>query len=296
MSLTLALEQTKTTFLAKPTRVVIQGYPGAFHEMAARLYFQHQSVEIVPADTFEDVVEMAEQTKDADLGIMAIENTVAGSLMFNYDLLQQSKLKIIGEVYLRIKQNLMVLPGVKIEELQEIHSHYMALAQCRAYLKQYPHIKLVETKDTALSAKEIRDKQWTHIGAIASTLAAELYGLEIIGESIETNKKNFTRFLILQPSNTVVPQEGAEKVSMVFSVDHEVGSLYKVLTVLAAYNVNLTKIQSTPILGKPWEYQFFVDFVVEGKLGYQQAINAILPITHDLKIMGVYDKGIQHEW
>ena len=296
MSLTLALEQTKTTFLAKPTRVVIQGYPGAFHEMAARLYFQHQSVEIVPADTFEDVVEMAEQTKDADLGIMAIENTVAGSLMFNYDLLQQSKLKIIGEVYLRIKQNLMVLPGVKIEELQEIHSHYMALAQCRAYLKQYPHIKLVETKDTALSAKEIRDKQWTHIGAIASTLAAELYGLEIIRESIETNKKNFTRFLILQPSNTVVPQEGAEKVSMVFSVDHEVGSLYKVLTVLAAYNVNLTKIQSTPILGKPWEYQFFVDFVVEGKLGYQQAINAILPITHDLKIMGVYDKGIQHEW
>ncbi|NJL76412.1 MAG: prephenate dehydratase [Saprospiraceae bacterium] len=296
MSLTLALEQTKTTFLAEPTRVVIQGYPGAFHEMAARLYFQHQTVEIVPADTFEDVVEMAEQTKDADLGIMAIENTVAGSLMFNYDLLQQSKLKIIGEVYLRIKQNLMVLPGVKIEDLQEVHSHYMALAQCRAYLKQYPHIKLVETKDTALSAKEIRDKQWTHIGAIASTLAAELYGLEIIGESIETNKKNFTRFLILQPSDTVLPQEGAEKVSMVFSVDHEVGSLYKVLTVLAAYNVNLTKIQSTPILGKPWEYQFFVDFVVEGKLGYQQAISAILPITHDLKIMGVYDKGIQHEW
>jgi prephenate dehydratase len=264
--------------------------------MAAKLYFKNDNIEIIPADTFEDVIDITERGMDADLGIMAIENTVAGSLMFNYDLLQQSNLSVIGEIYLRIKQNLLVLPGVQLENLKEVHSHYMALAQCRTYLKQFPHIKLVETKDTALSAKEIRDNQWTNIGAIASTLAAEIYDLDIIGESIETNKKNFTRFLILQPSQTVIPQKDVEKVSMVFSVDHEVGSLYKVLTVLAAYNVNLTKIQSTPILGKPWEYQFFVDFVVEGKLGYQQAINAILPITHNLKVMGVYDKGIHHEW
>jgi prephenate dehydratase len=279
-----------------PKKVVIQGYKGAFHDMAAQMYYQQEDIEIVPADTFEDLVAWIERGEKANVGLMAIENTVAGSLMYNYDLLRNSELQIIGEVYLRIKQNLMTLPNVKIEDLKEVHSHYMALRQCSAFLKQYPHLKLVETIDTALSAKEIKENQLTNVGAIGSTLAAEIYGLEIIGESIETNKKNFTRFLVLQSKNQQNLPETVDKVSLCFSINHEVGSLYKVLAVLAAYNVNLTKIQSTPIIGKPWEYQFFVDFAVEGKVSYEQALSAIVPITSDLKVMGAYAKGLHHEY
>ncbi len=279
-----------------PKKVVIQGYKGAFHDMAAQMYYKGEEIEIVPADTFEDLVEWLEKREKADVGLMAIENTVAGSLMDNYDLLHSSNLQIIGEVYLRIKQNLITLPNVKMEDLKEVHSHYMALRQCSAFLKQHPHLKLVETIDTALSAKEIKEHQLTSVGAIGSTLAAEIYGLEIIGESIETNKKNFTRFLVLQSANQDNIPETVDKVSLCFSINHEVGSLYKVLAVLAAYNVNLTKIQSTPIIGKPWEYQFFVDFAVEGKVSYEQALSAIVPITSNLKIMGAYAKGLHHEY
>lgn len=274
-------------------KVGIQGYAGAFHELASRAYFQEQAIEIVPMDTFEDLIFATEKRTTVDLSLMAIENSVAGSLMRNYDLLRKSNLRIVGEVYLRIKQNLMVQPGVKIEDLTEVHSHYMALAQCREFLKQYPHIKLIETRDTALSARDIKQNNWCQIGAIASSLAAEMYELEIIGESIETNKKNYTRFLVLQSEEVRIQIPTIDKVSVCFAIDHQVGSLYKVLAVLAAYDINLTKIQSTPILGKPWEYRFFVDFNISGIVGYQQAMDAIRPITNDLIVMGAYQKG-QH--
>lgn len=277
-------------------KVGIQGYEGAFHEIAARLYFQEQAIEAVPMDTFEDMVQATEMNTAVDFSLMAIENSVAGSLMNNYDLLRQSSLQVVGEVYLRIRQNLMVLPGTKMEDLKEVHSHYMALAQCREFLRQYPHIKLIETQDTALSAKEIHINSWKNIGAIASTLAAELYELDIIHPSIETNKKNYTRFLVLSPNQSRITIPAVNKVSVCFGVDHRVGSLYKVLAVLAAYDVNLTKIQSTPILGKPWEYRFFVDFTINGSIGYEQAMDAIRPITHDLKVMGAYQKGQHHEY
>lgn len=277
-------------------RVVIQGYKGAFHDMAAQMYYEQEKVTIVPADTFEDLVEVTELGAAADVGLMAIENTVAGSLMYNYDLLRKSDLVIVGEVYLRIKQNLMVLPGRKIEDIKEVRSHYMALRQCNEYLRNHPHLRLIESKDTALTAREIREQGMENVGAIASTLAAELYGLEIIGDGIETNKKNFTRFLVLQRASENPVIDTVNKVSMCFAIDHEVGSLYKVLAVLSAYNVNLTKIQSTPIIGKPWEYRFFIDFAVEGKVGYQQAMDAIRPITNDLKIMGAYQKGKHYEY
>ncbi|MEL6942377.1 MAG: prephenate dehydratase, partial [Bacteroidota bacterium] len=276
-------------------KIVIQGYEGAFHQIAANLYYDDKAIEVVPARTFDELVKKTEQEEGIDAALMAIENSVAGSLMYNYDLLRQSNLQITGEVYLRIKQNLMVLPGTKLEDLKEVHSHYMAIAQCRAFFSQYPHIKLIEAADTALSAKEIRDNNWTEVGAIASTLAAELYSLDIIGNSIETNKQNYTRFWVLEKTSNIKPEE-VGKVTLCFATDHEVGSLYRVLSVLSAYNVNLTSIQSTPILGKPWEYRIFIDFVTAGKLSYQQAIEAIRPLTYDLKVMGQYQMGKHFEY
>ena len=281
---------------ASPVRVSIQGYAGAFHEIAARLCFREAPLEIVPAHTFEDLIEMVESREKADVGLMAIENTLAGSLMHNYNLLNESKLSITGEVYLRIKQNLMALPGQRIEDLHEVHSHPIAIAQCLKFFERYPHIHLVETVDTAWSARNIREKGLEGIGAIASTLAAELYQMEVLAESIETNKKNHTRFLVLHNDRPQPEQElELDKVSLSFAVDHTVGSLYKVLAVLAAYNVNLTKIQSAPIIGHPWEYLFFLDFVTEGKVGHQQAIEAISPLTHNLKVLGVYRKGEHYD-
>lgn len=286
---------TSTETEYAPLRVTIQGYQGAFHEIAARHCFNRKDLEIVPAHTFDQLVEMIEKGENADVGLMAIENTLAGSLMHNYHLLNESKLSIVGEVYLRIKQNLMTLPGVGIEDLTEVRSHPIAIAQCRAFFRQYPHIRLVETVDTALSAKMIRENKLETVGAIASTLAAELYELDIIAPGIETNKKNHTRFLVLNREEEA-EVDTVDKVSLCFATDHEVGSLYKVLAVLAAYNVNLTKIQSAPIIGRPWEYMFFVDFVVEGKVGFQQALDAIQPLTRNMKILGTYQRGRHFEY
>lgn len=279
----------------RPIRVCIQGVPGAFHEIASRYCFSNVELDIVPAHTFEELIEAVEDATRVDAALMAIENTLAGSIMNNYKLLNESNVKIIGEVYLRIKQNLLVLPGQKIEDLKEVHSHPMAIAQCWEYFRRHPHIRLVETEDTALSAKNVRDNNLKDVGAIASTLAAELYDLEVLAPSIETNKKNHTRFLVLQRADRVAPELEADKVSLCFAVDHEVGSLYKVLAVLAAYNVNLTKIQSAPIIGRPWEYLFFLDFVTEGAVSHRQAIEAILPLTHNLRVLGVYRKGEHFE-
>lgn len=287
---------TKTPLNSSKKRISIQGYAGAFHEIAARHCFQDQPLEIAPAHTFAQLVEDVEKGKKAHIGLMAIENTLAGSLMSNYSLLNDSKLKITGEVFLRIKQNLLVWPGQRIKDLKEVHSHPIAIAQCREFFAQYPQIHLVETVDTALSAKLVREQNLKDVGAIASTLAADLYELEVLAAGIETNKKNHTRFLVLERREEIMATENANKVSLCFSVNHEVGGLYRVLGVLAAYNANLTKIQSAPIIGKPWEYMFFLDFVSEGLLSSEQAIEAIRPLTHDLNVMGVYHKGEHFEY
>lgn len=281
---------------APPVRVAIQGVPGAFHEVAARRYFQEQEVEIVPALTFEELISQIEQNHRVDAALMAIENTLAGSLMSNYRLLDHARVSITGELHLRIAQNLMALPGQTIHDICEAYSHPIAIAQCRDFFRKYPHIRLIETEDTALSAQLISEQRMTGAAAIASTLAAELYGLHILAPGIETNKQNYTRFLVLERSADAPEVLDADKVSMSFSVDHEVGSLYKVLAVLAAYHANLTKIQSAPIIGKPWEYLFFVDFVTEGKVGWKQAIEAIRPLTHDLKVLGAYRQGQHYDF
>lgn len=277
-------------------KVLIQGYPGAFHEIAARYCFQPEEIEIVPAFSFKELVAGIESQQRASIGLMAIENTLAGSLMDNYELLDKSNVSITGEVHLRIKQNLMALPGQRIEDLKEVHSHPIALAQCRDFFANYPHIRLVEKADTALSALDIQKNQWKGVGAVASTLSAELYELEILATGIETNKKNHTRFLVLEPRAEADGEKDAEKISLSFSVNHESGSLYRVMAVLSAYHVNMTKIQSAPIIGHPWEYKFFVDFVMEGNVGFRNTIEAIRPLTNNLKILGVYDKGAHFEY
>jgi prephenate dehydratase len=273
-------------------KIVIQGYPGAFHEMAARFYYKDSDVEIIPANSFQDLVRMVEDPEQADVGMMAIENTLAGGILPNHKLINNSGLHITGEIYLRIVQNLMALPGQKIEDLKEVHSHYMAIAQCRKFFRQYPHIQLVESADTALSAKEIREGNIMGRGAIASELAAELYELEILGPSIETNKQNYTRFLVLEHQYfSGNDANKVDKASVSFTTSHDAGSLNKVLSVLAAYNINLSKIQSVPIEGRHWEYMFFADLVAENALRLDQALNAIRPICNNLKILGMYQRG-----
>ncbi len=277
-------------------RVAIQGYAGAFHDIAARLCFKDKEVEVVPAHTFEQLVQFLESDTTVDAALMAIENTLYGSLMHNYQLLNNSNLTVTGEVFLRIKQNLMVLPGTKLKDLKEVHSHPVAIDQCRKFFLDHPHIRLVETVDTALSAKNILDNNLKDTGAIASTLAADLYDLEIIAEGIETHQKNHTRFLVLRRKDHFRDDLQANKVSISFSTTHEVGSLHSVLALMAAYNLNLTKIQSSPIIGKPWEYLFFVDFVMGGKISLEQGIGAIRPITQNLKVLGAYPVGEHHDY
>ncbi len=283
-------EATAVSDVPAKLRVAIQGVPGAFHDIAARYFFGADRVEIVPAHTFRQLVEQVENG-DADTGLMAIENTIAGSIIGNYRLLTASKLRAVGEVYLRIRQNLMALPGQRIEDLREVHSHPIAIAQCDEFFAQHPHIRLVEMEDTALSAQRIVEQQSTGVGAIASHLAASMYGLDLLAESIETNKQNFTRFLVLERMEDVQYPAGADKVSLFFSLSHEVGSLHKVLAALSAHGANLTKIQSAPIEGRPWEYFFFVDFVNDEGADWQAAVEAIRPFTHSLEVLGAYNQG-----
>ena len=271
-------------------RVAIQGVPGAFHDIAARQFFGADRVDIVPAHTFRQLVEQVENGA-ADTGLMAIENTIAGSIIGNYRLLTASRLRAVGEVYLRIRQNLMALPGQRIEDLREVHSHPIAIAQCDDFFAQHPHIRLVEMEDTALSAQRIAQQKTVGVGAIASHLAASMYGLDLLAESIETNKQNFTRFLVLERMAEVMPVPAADKVSLFFSLSHEVGSLHRVLAALSAHGANLTKIQSAPIEGRPWEYFFFVDFVTEESGEWQGAVEAIRPFTHSLEVLGAYRQG-----
>ena len=280
---------TTTITSAGTLRVSIQGYAGAFHESAARLHFTGQSVETVPAHTFADVIRQVE-SGESDLGLMAIENTLAGSLMDNYDLLQVANLRITAEVYLRIKLNLMALPGARLGQLRRVHSHPVALAQCRPFFKTWPRIELVEDVDTALSAKEVMEGGDASRGAIASAAAAELYGLEILAPGIETNKLNHTRFLVLERGRDFSADAG-NKVSLSFSTAHEAGSLLRVLTVLNAYDINLTKIQSKPIIGRPFQYRFHVDFLLSGHVTLEQALEAIRPICTELRVLGIYDEG-----
>jgi prephenate dehydratase len=286
-------ESKESTNINSPFRgargVAIQGYEGSFHQEAARHFFGKQ-VEVIPCATFREVVKIASNKKESDGGVMAIENSIAGSILPNYNLLQKSNLRIVGEIYLHIGQNLMVNPGVTLKDIREVHSHPMAIQQCLEYLDKYDW-KLVETEDTALSAKHIHQHRSKHIAAIASKLAAELFGLNMIAPNIQTMKKNYTRFLIIQREDTATKIENTDKASLIFHTDHSRGSLARVLSKIADGGINLSKLQSFPIPGSDWEYSFHADMEFETMEQFNGVIENIKAITAGLKIYGVYKKG-----
>ncbi|MEA4984335.1 P-protein [bioreactor metagenome] len=274
-------------------RVAIQGVSGAFHEIAARQYFNGEEIEIVPCVTFRDVFNVMNEDPDV-LGIIAIENTIAGSLLQNHNLLRESGNLIIGEHKLRISHTLAAMPGQGINEIKEVHSHPIALMQCEEFLEQHHHLRAVESDDTALSAKEIAENTILGRAAICSRFAAEKYGLEIIADGIETNKRNFTRFLIVaapELAEKMTKDIRLNKSSMVFTLPHEEGSLAKVLSILSFYRVNLTKIQSLPIVGREWEYQFYISLTFDNYERYHQSLDAVRPLLKDFQLLGEYQEG-----
>jgi len=274
-------------------RTAIQGYQGCFHEAAARLFYGPFGTvpESVECDTFEDLFKALDSGK-ADSAVMAIENTVSGGLIRNFELLRSSGRKIRGEVYLQIRQNLMALPGQRLEDIHEVRTHYMAINQTRSFFEQTcPWIRLTESEDTAKSAADIARGQLRGIGAVASSLAAEIYGLEILQGGIETYKQNFTRFLIFD-DNLSVPEEKIDKATLCFTLPHKPGALAQILTILSFYDMNLTRIQSLPIPGRQWQYFFYADIRFDSLERYRQALTAVRPLIEDLDILGEYPAAL----
>jgi prephenate dehydratase len=271
-------------------RVAIQGYEGSFHQEAVRIFFGDKT-NILACARFQDVVKSTADPALCDAGVMAIENSIAGSILPNYSLLRNSDLVIVGEIYLQIRQNLLVNPGITLKDIKEVHSHPIAILQCMDFLNQYDW-KLVETEDTALSAKHIHQRKSKHIAGIASSLAADLFQLETLAPDIHTMKNNYTRFLVLYRRENAEPVKDANKASVTFQTDHSRGSLAKVLTLIADAGINLSKLQSYPIPGSDWKYSFHADMEFENTPEFEQVIQTIRPAISDLKIYGVYRKGI----
>ncbi len=280
--------QITTKTVAQATKVSIQGYEGSFHQVAARKFFG-DNVEVVPCDTFRQVVKLASDKNACNGGVMAIENSIAGSILPNYNLLQKSDLVITGEIYLPIQQHLLVNKGVKLEEIEEVHSHPMALLQCMDFLDKYQW-KLVESEDTALSARKVSEQGTRKVAAIASALAAELFDLDIIVPNIHTMKNNYTRFLVVQPS-LMDPIPDSNKASIYFQTDHSRGSLATVLTAIAAGGINLSKLQSFPIPGSDWLYSFYADLEFDHIDQFNEVMKDVKNHTVATKIYGIYKKG-----
>ena len=272
------------------TRVAIQGIKASFHEEAAFKFFG-KDIQTIECNSFKQTCESLEK-KEADFVVMAIENSIAGSLLPNYTLIREYNFAVVGEVYLPIQLHLMALPGVKFEDVRFATSHPIAIRQCVDFFYDYPHIQVIEGNDTAACAKKIKEEQLTDTVAIANTLAAELYGLNIIERRIESNKKNYTRFLILKLDKTA-EMEDSNKASICFQVGNHVGALSKILNIFAEQQVNLTKIQSMPVLGKRNEYYFYVDMEWTSTENYDKAVRQALKYTLNFNIMGEYKKNDQ---
>jgi len=271
----------------KNLRVAIQGIATSFHEVAAFTHFGGP-VKTVECLTFHELCEALKNDR-ADAAVMAIENSIAGSILPNYFLLQQYHFSIAGELYLPIHLHLAALPGVKLKDIRTVESHPMAIRQCTEYLHQLQNVTVRESDDTALSARNIRDKQLKDVAAIANTQAAEKFGLQILEKSIETHRKNFTRFLILTKSRTAI--EGSNKASISFEVANEVGSLADILVVFRNHQINLTKIQSIPIVGRPQEYTIHIDVEWSRRSKYDEAMRRVLRETRNLNVLGEYKKA-----
>lgn len=266
--------------------VAIQGIRGSYHHIVALQYFEHP-VDVIECMTFDRVVESI-ITNESDVAIMALENSIAGSILPNYALINKYDLHIVGEHYLDIQHNLMALPNQTIEDIQEVYSHPMALLQCKEFFKNYPHIKLVEDKDTAEVSERIHLQKLKNIGAIASVMAAEIFELDILAHSIQTIKQNETRFAIVKTKNSVVPENEINKASLKFETDHKRGSLAAILNVMSDCKLNLTKIQSMPIIETPWKYAFFVDVTFETYADFKKAKSIIEIMATNFKVLGEY--------
>ena len=271
-------------------RVAIQGIRASFHEEAALKYFG-EDIQTIECSSFKQTFE-ALQSKNADYVVMAIENSIAGSILPNYSLLLNYAFPVVGEIYLPIQLHLMALPGVKFEDVKYVTSHPIAIRQCIDFFDEYPHLKIIESNDTAACAKRIRDEHLTDTVAIANTLAARLYGLDVLERRIESNKKNFTRFLILTHHENIGKKQ-PDKASLCFHVNNKVGALAKVLNIFAEEGVNMSKIQSMPILGKRNEYNFYVDIEWDEPKQYDTAIRQILKYTHNFNILGEYQRHVE---
>lgn len=274
-------------------KVAVQGFAGCFHEQAAMEFYRglgEQEISILECETFDDefkAVDAPEGTPEAaDALVIAVENTLSGGLIPNFELLRKCGHRIKGEIFLRIEQNLMALPGQRLEDIREVHTHYMAINQTREWFADKPWIRVVESEDTALSARRVKENGMMGVGAVASSLAAELYGLEILGRGIETYKENFTRFLIVDDSLKIAPD--ADKATLCFTLPHKPGSLAQILTILSFYDMNLTRIQSLPIPGKEWQYFFYTDIKFDSMERFGQAVSAVRPLMAGLDILGIY--------
>ena len=271
-------------------KIAIQGIKGSFHHQVAEEYFQSELL-LDECMSFENLVTSLKENK-TDKGVMALENSIAGSIIPNYALIDTYNLHIIGEHYLDIHMNLMALKGQQIQDILEVHSHPIALLQCAVFFKQYPHIKLVESEDTAETARRIHDQNLTGIAAVASPTAAKLYGLDILAAGIHTVKSNKTRFVILKNVYKEFPKEDINKASIKFELDDTAGSLATILNVMNNCKLNLTKIQSMPIIETPFQYSFFVDVVFEKYKHYEKAKKILELMTTHFKVLGEYKKGI----
>ena len=274
-------------------KVAIQGVRGAFHEVAAREFFKNNEIDVVEKITFNDVLD-AVMGFESDFGIMAIENTISGTIHANLKLLRQYDVKICGEVSLRIKQNLVALPGTKLDDIAEVRSHYMAINQTRQFFRKYPDIRLVESESTAISMRQIAENHLANIGAIGGEYAAKMYGLEIVSAGIETNKKNYTRFLIVQPNNGN-RSANCDKASLSIILQNHQGSLSQILSIISFYGVDLTKIESSPIIGQPMHYMFYIDVRFAEYQKYCDMLSAIRPLLKELTVLGEYKAG-EESW
>ncbi|MCZ8090005.1 MAG: prephenate dehydratase [Flavobacterium sp.] len=273
------------------TKIAIQGIKGSFHHQVAQEYFE-QKYDLDECMSFEELVKSLTENK-TQKAVMALENSIAGSIIPNYALIDRNNLHIIGEHYLNIHMNLMVLKSQTIEDIKEVHSHPIALLQCAVFFSQFPHIKLVESGDTAETARRIQEQKLTGIGAVAAPIAAELYDLEILASGIHTVQSNKTRFVIVKTTNKELPKEEINKASIKFELDDTPGSLATVLNVMNNCKLNLTKIQSMPIIEQPFKYSFFVDVIFEKYKHYEKAKNILALMTTHFKVLGEYKRGKQ---
>ncbi len=271
-------------------KIGIQGIKGSFHHLVAMDYY-HKEVEVLEYLSFHELAQRL-ASKDADEAVMAIENSIAGSILPNYALIDEYNLKVIGEHYTPVNMNLMALEGQKIEDIKKVFSHPMALLQCKEFFKKYPHIKLIEDSDTAEAAKRISEQGLKKSAAVASPAAAEMYGLEILAKEIHTIKSNATRFLVLGREQKKPNGEKLDKASIKFDLKSERGSLVSILNILRDCYLDMTKIQSLPVIDEPWKYSFFVDVIFERPEDFERAVDVLKLMTEELKILGIYKNNL----